>query len=116
MDATNLFFPERRLYARTQLQVTIRGLRMDPGGDLVDTFHMLDISRGGLGAIVDRPYYRGQRVVMSLPVLDDGTRRSVYASVVRCRGDRDGYHVGLRFEGSGDAMRVDHTKAVLAAA
>ena len=116
MDASTLKFPERRRHSRTHLRMMLRGLRLDPGGDMVDTFHMLDISRGGLGAIVDRPYYRGQRVVMSLPVLEDGSRRSVYASVVRCRGDRDGYHVGLRFEPNSDSIQVDHHAAALAAA
>jgi hypothetical protein len=96
--------------------MALRGLRLDPSGDLVDIFHMLDISRGGMGAIVDRPYYRGQRVVMSLPVLEDGSRRSVYASVVRCRGDRDGYQVGLRFEQNGGSMKIDQTAAALVAA
>ena len=116
MSASNLFFSERRVHTRTQLRMTLRGLRLDPDGDLVDTFHMLDISRGGMGAIVDRPYYRGQRVVMSLPGLDQGSRRSVYASVVRCRGDREGYRVGLRFEPGSGSISADYPTGALAAA
>lgn len=104
MDATSLMIPERRLHPRTQLQVTLRGIRLDPDGDLVDRFHMIDISKSGVGALVDRPYYRGQRVVLSLPDLQDGQRRSVYATVVRCRGDREGYKVGLHFDGNSNCM------------
>ena len=74
MNESDLFFPERRHHQRTQLQVTLRGLRLDPDGDLVDILHMLDISRGGMGAIVDRPYYRGQRVVLSQGHHDDAQR------------------------------------------
>ena len=116
MESTKIFFSERRVHSRTQLRMALRGLRLDPGGEMVDTFHLLDISRGGLGAIVDRPYYRGQRVVMSLPVVENGSRRSVYASVVRCRGDREGYHVGLRFEPSSGTLKLDYAAATLAAA
>jgi hypothetical protein len=117
MDASELFFQERRRHQRTQLQVTLRGLRLDPDGELMDNFHMIDISRSGLGAIVDRPYYKGQRVVLSLPVPEEGApRRSVYATVVRCRGDREGYKVGLHFDGNSDAMWADNSNTVLAAA
>lgn len=116
MESSEMFFSERRYHTRTQLRLALRGLRLDPGGEMVDTFHMVDISRGGLGAIVDRPYYRGQRVVMSLPALDNGPRRSVYASVVRCRSDHEGYHVGLRFEQGSGTMKVDFNASTLAAA
>lgn len=89
---------ERRRHPRTQLQMTLRGIRMDPDGDMVDTFHMMDISRSGLGAVVDVPYYRGQRVILSLPMPCDGGRRNVYATVVRCRSNEDGYHLGMQFD------------------
>ena len=116
MEAFKPFFQDRRLHPRTQLQVTLRGLRLDPEGELVDTFHMCDISRSGLGAFVDRPYYPGERVVLNLPVLEDGTRRGVYATVVRCRPDQAGFKVGMRFDGNSGTMWVGNPAAAMAVA
>ena len=90
---------ERRRHRRTQLQMTIRSIRLDPdAGDPLDTLHMVDISRGGLGAYVDRPFYPGQRVVLCLPLSNNGGRRNIYATAVRCRPEEDGYRVGLAFD------------------
>lgn len=93
---------ERRRYPRTQLQVTLRSIRLDPdGGDMVDCLHMTNISRAGIGAICDRAFYPGQRVVLNLPVAGSPARRNVYAKVVRCNQQRQAYHVGLEFENFG---------------
>ena len=91
---------ERRRHPRTQLQLTLRGIRLDPdGGEVVDTLHMQDISRSGIGAICDRSYYPGQRVVLCLPLTPQGGRRNIYATVVRCRHLEEGYRVGMEFDG-----------------
>jgi hypothetical protein len=116
MNDQDCFPPERRCHTRTQLQITLRGIRLDPGGEMVDTFHTVDISRGGMGAIVDRPYYRGQRVVLNLPGLLDGPRRNVYAVVVRCRSDAQGYKVGMQFDGVGSSLWADAGAIAAAAA
>jgi hypothetical protein len=98
MASTMTFPMERRRHTRTQLQMTLRSIRLDPEcGDVVDCLHMQNISRSGLGAIVDRPFYPGQRVVLFLPVQGQG-RKNVYARVVRCSQVRHAYEVGLEFE------------------
>ena len=90
---------ERRRHPRTQLQMAVRSIRLDPdGGDPVDTLHMVDISRSGLGAYTDRPFYPGQRVVLCLPLSNNGGRRNIYATAVRCRPEEEGYKVGLAFD------------------
>jgi len=95
---------DRRRYPRTQLRLTLRGIRLDPdGGDVVDTLHMQDISKTGMGVVCDRPFYPGQRIVLCLPVTPMGGRRNVYARVVHCRQAKDGYSVGLEF----DSLPVD---------
>jgi len=95
---------ERRRHARTQLQMTLNCIRLDPeGGDVMDTLHMVDISRSGLGAISDRPYYPGQRIVLCLPLSPNGGRRNMYARVIRCRPDQDGYRIGLQFDSASTA-------------
>jgi hypothetical protein len=66
---------DRRRHARTRLAMTLGCIRLDPdGGDVVDSLHMTDISLGGLGAYCNRPYYPGQRIVLSLPL--SGERRN----------------------------------------
>jgi len=89
---------ERRRHVRTPLQITLRALRMDPDGDSMETFTMTDISRGGIGAVSERTYYPGQRVVLNMPMPDAPQRQRVYATIIRCRHKRDGYHLGMSFD------------------
>jgi len=89
---------ERRRHIRTQLQIMLRALRMDPDGDSMETFSMTDISRGGIGAVADRTYYPGQRVVLNMPLPDGPKRQRIYATVVRCQAQPDGYHLGMAFD------------------
>ncbi|MDY6913526.1 MAG: PilZ domain-containing protein [Planctomycetota bacterium] len=90
---------ERRRHPRTQLQIAVNSIRLDPdGGDVTDTLHMVDISRNGMGAVCDRSFYPGQRLVLCLPLSPAKGRRNIYARVVRCRPREDGYHVGLQFD------------------
>lgn len=98
MTSTITMPVERRRHTRTQLQMTLRSIRLDPEcGDMVDCLHMQNISRSGLGAVVDRAFYPGQRVVLFLPVPGMG-RKNVYARVVRCQQHRHAFLVGLEFE------------------
>ena len=105
---------ERRRHVRTPLQITLRALRMDPDGDSVETFTMTDISRGGIGAVSERTYYPGQRVVLNMPMPDAPQRQRVYATIIRCRQERDGYHVGMSFDRP-SANEVGTTAALMAA-
>lgn len=90
---------ERRRHTRTQLQMTLRSIRLDPDcGDVIDCLHMVNISRSGLGAVSDRAFYPGQRVVLSLPQPNGLGRKNVYARVIRCQQNRQAYNVGLEFE------------------
>lgn len=90
---------ERRRHPRTQIHANITGIRLDPdGGDVVEQLQMVDLSRGGMGAITDHPYYRGQRLVVCLPGMDNGARRNMYATVVNSRQTEEGYRVGFAFD------------------
>jgi c-di-GMP-binding flagellar brake protein YcgR len=81
--------------------MSLRCVRLDPDcGDVVDTLHMVDISRGGMGAICERPFYPGQRIVLCLPQTGENGRRNIYASVVRSRLTDEEYRVGLAFDRS----------------
>ncbi len=90
---------ERRRHSRTQLDITLQGIRLDPdGGDVLNSLRMIDISKSGMGVLSDRPLYRGQRLVLALPFGVSSERRNVYASVVHYRSAQDNYHVGLEFD------------------
>jgi len=90
---------DRRRHPRTRLQMTLGCIRLDPdGGDVVDSLHMTDISRSGLGADCERPHYRGQRIVLSLPLPISAGRKNVYATIVRCEQREGGYRVGFEFD------------------
>ena len=107
---------ERRRHTRTQLQMTLKAIRLDPdGGDPVDTLHMTDISRGGMGCYADRAFYPGQRIVLCLPLSGRQGRRNVYATVVRCRQGEEGYRVGLEFDNASAGARYGMGQTVAAA-
>ena len=116
MNTQGRFAPERRRHPRTQLRMTLHGVRLDPdGGDVYSTLEMTDISRCGMGALTDRWLYPGQRIVLCIPLHPDGGRRNLYSTVIRCRKTREGYHVGLEF----DRVSLDaaaYTPAAAAAA
>jgi hypothetical protein len=90
---------DRRRHPRTRLEMTLGCIRLDPdGGDVVDSLHMTDISRSGLGAECERPYYPGQRILLSLPLPVSGGRKNVYATIIRCGHEHEGYRVGFEFD------------------
>jgi len=94
------YFPmERRRHPRTQLEMTLQSIRLDPdGGELVDSLRMMDISKNGMGAVSERTFYPGQRIVLCLPLSSTSGRRNIYATIVRCKQGKEGYKVGLEFD------------------
>ena len=108
---------ERRRHPRTMVQMTLRGVRLDPEeGAIIDALHMMDISRGGMGALVERPAYPGQRFILCLPLSHQMGRRNVYATVIRVRRTDEGCHVGLRFDNAAVGEWSGVSTAVAAAA
>ena len=90
---------ERRRHPRTALRMSLRCIRLDPdGGDVSDSLDMTDISRSGMGAICERAFYPGQRILLNLPAGQDRGRRNIYAAVVRSQPVREGHRVGLEFD------------------
>ena len=99
MNSPTYFPTERRRHPRTQLQMVLHGIRLDPdGGDVVSTLQMTDISKCGMGAVSERSLYPGQRLVMCLPLSTGGARRNIYATVVRCRQGQEEFRIGLEFD------------------
>ncbi len=77
----------------------IQCIRFDPdGGDVLDALETIDISRGGVGAMSERFSYPGQRVLLCMPLTSLRGKRNIYATVVRCRREEQGYKIGLEFD------------------
>ena len=116
MSSIRYYPPERRMHPRTQLQMTLHGIRLDPdGGDVHDTLEMKDISRGGKGAVADRWLYPGQKILLCLPTHPENGRRNVSATVIRCQKAQQGYRIGLEFDHVGVQSSVGVAHAVAAA-
>ena len=104
MNGQTILPAERRRHPRTMVRMSLPCVRLDPdGGDVLDTLHMIDISRSGMGAVCDRAFYPGQRIMLCLPQTQGTGRRNVYASVIRSRTGDQGYRVGLEFDRSAAA-------------
>ena len=90
---------ERRRHPRTQLNISAQCIRLDPDGvNVTDRIDVVDVSRGGMGALSTRPFYPGQRVILSMPSQQGNRARNIHAAVVRCRHRTEGYHIGLEFD------------------
>ena len=109
---------ERRRHPRTHVRMGLRCVFLEPDGPrMMDHMDMVDLSRSGVGALSNYRYYPGQRVMVCLPAAADGSQRSMYATVARCRKDREGgYRVGLRFDAATAGGSVDIGQVVRAAA
>ena len=116
MSANTETSAERRRHPRTALQMSLPCVRLDPdGGDVVDSLDMTDISRSGMGAMCERPFYPGQRILLHLPAGEDRGRRNIYASVIRSQPSNAGYRVGLEFDRASAAAWYSTPVAAVAA-
>ncbi len=116
MTTVDTYPPERRLYPRTQVQMRIQVLRLDPNeGDLVDELQMVDISRNGVGATCERMFYPGQRLILKLPAAGMDVR-SICGVVRRCDRVDDRFIVGIEFDHPIASLCVDTTGSSVAAA
>ncbi len=98
MLTTDALMAERRLYPRTQIRMPVQVTRMDPdGGDPIEQLEMMDISRGGIGAMSSHWHYPGQRVLVRLPGPGMGVR-NICGIVRRCMPLEGAFRVGIEFD------------------
>jgi len=114
---TNLkLMPERRQFPRTRLQIKIQCVRFDPdGSDVVGSLETMNISRSGLGAMSERPFYPGQRILVCMPLTSVAGQRNIYATVVRCRPEEEGFNIGMEFDRASVGTWHGETRAATAA-
>ena len=114
-ESDHMAVMERRRHPRTRLNMSVRCIRLDPDcGDVVDHLHVMDVSRSGMGAVADRAFYPGQRVIVCLPMTDSSGRRDISATIVRCKHRGEGFHVGLEFEAAALGSTCEAVEAIAA--
>ena len=106
---------ERRRFPRTQLTLPIQAIRLDPDGDVVEPMQLIDISRGGVGAVAHRPFYPGVKVLLKLPTPGMGVR-NICAVIRRCRKSDEGYRLGIEFDSPIASLCADASLPIVAAA
>ena len=91
---------ERRRHSRSSVNMDVRCIRLDPHeGGVVDEVDMVDLSRSGVGAVSEKWYYPGQKVVVCLPADSMHGKRQMQATVRRCLSRTGaGYRIGFEFD------------------
>ena len=109
---------ERRRHPRTDVLAPLECMFFEPDGPHVsDELQSLDVSYSGIGAMSTNRYYPGQRVVISLPNIEQDEPRRMHATVVRCSPHREGgYKVGFSFDGASVVTFGERSEAVRLAA
>jgi len=109
---------ERRRHTRASMNVGVRCIRLDPHeGGVIDQVDMVDLSRSGVGAVSEKWYYPGQKVVVCLPPDSMHAGRQMRATVKRCLSlNTPGYRLGLEFDHNSLHTWADLDAKALAAA
>jgi len=93
--------PERRQFSRSAVEVPVTAVRRStPLEDQrhVISLHVLNVSRGGLGALASDPLEEKESVVVFFPPMGPRKGRDTHGQVVRCVEEGDRYAVGIAFD------------------
>ena len=92
---------ERRKFQRSVVGIPIQAVRQTAPENDPRRFvglHVLNISRGGVGAITHEQIAEREPLVLFFPPLGPGRGRDERCQVIRCTRKDNHYHVGLAFE------------------
>ena len=101
MGPTSPDRPERRQFSRSAVEVPATAVRRStPLEDQrhVISLHVLNVSRGGLGALASDPLEEKESVVVFFPPMGPRKGRDTRGQVVRCVEESDRYAVGIAFD------------------
>jgi len=92
---------ERRRYRRSVVGMPIHAVRLGSPEDdphrLVG-LHVLNVSRGGVGALAQEVFAEREPILLLFPPLGPGKGRDTPAQTVRCDRTGDCYAVGIAFQ------------------
>ena len=92
---------ERRRFRRSVVGMPVHAVRREtPQNDprRLIGLHILNVSRGGVGAISQDALNRREPLTLLFPPLGPGRGRDTVAQVIRCDRAGDCYAVGIAFE------------------
>ena len=92
---------ERRRYPRCIVGMPVQAVRADTPQDdprRMVGLHVLDLSRGGVGAASQEAIKPAQPLVLFFPPVGPGRGRDTPGMVVRCQERGTHYAVGIAFE------------------
>ena len=101
-DAAAAGGPERRMFPRKALSLTIEGRRIDHA--VAARQHpqlclaLRDLSVGGLSALVDVPVIAGERLSVSFPPQGLNRGWEAFGRVIRCQPSGAGYRIAVEFD------------------
>lgn len=88
---------ERRRYPRWKWNAELQTIYVSSEGRrIIEMIRVVDISKGGLGAVTRDEHTEGEHFVLGLPE-PSGRTRYVHAKVVRTWNDDTGPHIGMQF-------------------
>jgi len=94
--------PQRRQFPRAVLEVPVTAVRQGTAvGDYrhVVSLHVLNVSRGGLGAVASEPLEEREPLVIFFPPIGARKGRDTAGRVVRCvEQEADKFAVGIAFD------------------
>ena len=95
-------FIERRRHERHDLRIRAEARRLDNTIQVHRsprlTLTITDISEGGLNATSRSPVEDGEHLVVILPPEAGLGVRKIVGSVIRCRANRDGWQLAMKFD------------------
>jgi len=92
---------DRRRFPRAAVEVPVTAVRRNRSVEdrrHVISLHVLNVSRGGLGALATDPLEQDEPVVVFFPPMGPRKGRDTRGQVVRCAEQGDRYAVAIAFD------------------
>jgi hypothetical protein len=92
---------ERRQFRRSIVGMPVQAVRRQTPQDdprRLIGLHVMNVSRGGVGAITQQPMDVQEPVLLFFPPLGPGRGRDMTGEVVRCDACEGHFALGIRFE------------------
>jgi len=92
---------ERRTFRRSVVGMPVQAVRRGTPADdprRLVSLHVLNVSRGGVGAVTQACLVEREPVMLFFPPLGPGKGRDTPGRIVRCVAAADAYRVGIAFD------------------
>ncbi len=101
MSEARVIGPDRRKFKRSVVGIPVQGVLHGAASEAarrVVGFHVLSLSRGGVGVVSQEALVPAQPLTLFFPPVGSGKGRDTRGQVVRCDDLGNHYSVGIAFE------------------